>query len=227
MARTSPKGSHGDANQRAYTRSSEPYDGYKNISLDLISDLRGHPEEFESETGTFGDVKIEGVTRQFFVFPTSRGSPEKRKDIVYKLISFIYKLENGNSDTQIEGVILRSLAAKDKGEEQHWGENLGRSVDNVPLHSGDPGHQKLIALAEKQPGPRVPQLPSVLHCHIPEDTLRLLRYYGLSDEKARHLRGCAVIGLATEYSVKKLERDLDGCEAPKGYVETESITFTK
>ena len=199
---------------------------YENI--DCITEIRGTPKELDSDMGMFGDAKVNGVLRNFFLLPKLKGTPETRRKVIVKLTSFLYKLE-GDSDEEVGAVILQSLlAARDSVKEGgHWGGILTRAVENVPLYPGDPGYRRLVSLADKQSGPRLPQLTSVLHTHTAEDTMRLLRYYGLSDDKARHLRCSAVLGLATEYAVKKLERELDGCQSPRGFVETESISFTR
>ena len=210
---------------KSHQRSSKP-DGYESLGLDILSDLRGTAAELDSDLGTFGEVRVSGAVREFFVFPKGNGTPETRKKIIFRLVEYLYKL-GGAGDEKVAQLILQSLVGKDSGGERQWGETLGGAVANVPLHSGEEGHRKVICLADKQPGPRLPQLASVLNSHTAEDTMRLLRYYGLSDEKARHLRASAVLGLSSEYSVKKLEKELDGCESPRGFVKEEKITFTK
>ena len=81
-------------------------------------------------------------------------------------------------------------------------------------------------LAPSTPGPRVSKVANMNTPHTPDKSLKIITHLGLSDDDARYVRGISLIGLSTEYSVKKLRSSLLGNDG-QGWAKAEKLTLRK
>ena len=92
--------------------------------------------------------------------------------------------------------------------------------ENRPFKTPD------VKLAPSTPGPRISTVPNVYKPHSPNDSLRIINHLGLTDDDCRYIRAISLIGLATEYSVKKLRKQLLGNDG-KGWSKAEKMSVKK
>ena len=99
-------------------------------------------------------------------------------------------------------------------------------MQNVDVMPRDGFKKPNSELAISTPGPRLVSVPNIYTPHTPTDSLRVITHLQLSDDDCRYLRGISMVGLASEYSVKKLRNHLMGNQG-QGWVKTEKITLNK
>ena len=100
-------------------------------------------------------------------------------------------------------------------------QNVVDSSSSNVFKAPDPKH-----LAPSTPGPRIDKVPNLETPHTPDDSLRIITHLGLSDDDSRYVRGISLVGLASEYSVKKLRSELLGNEG-KGWAKSEKMFVKK
>ena len=101
--------------------------------------------------------------------------------------------------------------------------SFANNVDNLPLDGfrrPDPG------LAISTPGPRVATVRDIFTPHTASDSLRIINHLQLSNDDCRYVKSISLVGLNTEYSVKKLRSKLMG-NYGKGWVEADKISVKK
>ena len=83
-----------------------------------------------------------------------------------------------------------------------------------------------IPLATSTPGPRVNKVKDIFTPHTVKDSLRIINHLVLSDDDCRFVQSISLVGLSSEYSVKKLRSELLGNNG-KGWVVSEKKSWKK
>ena len=165
--------------------------------------------------------------RQIFGFPTRIVSSSQREQLVRE---FVFKLYNISGDNKNEEVnkILGKLAPTNECKKQHLTKtNQVRSlVQNVEILPTDGFKKPSSGLAVSTPGPRLCTVPNIYTPHTATDSLRVITHLQLSDDDCRYIRGVSMVGLSSEYAVKKLRTQLMGNQG-QGWVKTEKLTLNK
>ena len=173
-------------------------------------------------TGGFSFVNFGGEDkkpREVFIFPITGNLTQCERDKTVK--SFTAKLNKlGSLEDEKINDILSRIVDKEQTKEI-WAKNLSKAVENLPADKGG----KKVELAEKQPGPRLPQLESLYHVHSELNTLKVERFLNLPDRKARYLRSAAILPLAPERRVKLFRDKLLG--GLKGFVSVKTLSLLK
>ena len=182
-------------------------------------------------------IRAEGGFTDFsnsdiFVFPSKITSPGKRAEYTREFIAHLYSIKGDNKDIEVMEIIKKLGPVENplKCNKIHLNEIsqsriVAQNVENVSadnlFRTPDPKH-----LAPSTPGPRVSKVPNIDTTHTPDDSLRIINHLSLSDDDARYIRGIGLVGLSSEYSVKKLRTELLGNNG-KGWAKAEQFTVKK
>lgn len=178
-------------------------------------------------------VPSKGSEKFAFVFPTTKIlSPKEREKYVREYISVLYNVKGDQTESKISEILERlappppkTVCEKIHVQEFSQARNLSHNVEHFPSSSclfKTPDPQ----LAPSTPGPRVSRVPDVNTPHTPDDSLRIINYLQMSEDDCRYVRKIALVGLSSEYSVKKLRSQLLG-NGGKGYVQSEKLSVKK
>jgi hypothetical protein len=173
-----------------------------------------------------------GSERIAFVFPTTNIlSSNERLKYVREFISILYNVRVGQKKDKVNEILAKLIppAPPTKCDKVHVQEfsqarNLAQNVENLPSDSifktPDP------KLAPSTPGPRITKVPDINTPHTVEDSLRIINHLQLSEDDARYVRKISLVGLSSEYSVKKLRCELLGNEG-KGFAKADKFSVKK
>ena len=171
-------------------------------------------------------VTEEGDTvREVYGFPTTVLSPSERESTVKTFIRKLYHLEE-TCVKEVENILSR-LAPSKECKRRHVIEpskkmnTLSYNVNSLPEEIFK---KPSPVLARSTPGPRLPPAPDINTPRSARDSLKIINHLQLSDSDCRFVRGISLVALASEYSVKKLRREVMG-NTGKGWVEVEQLSF--
>ena len=188
----------------------------------------GLKDKISSEGGLTSLITSGGVVKkEIYVFPTKILTPKGRENCVKEFVSTLYKRKGENKSEQINQ-ILDKLAPTKECTKAHLPQiskssHLAQNVRNLPTGGFIEPAPKL---AISTPGPRLSRVPDISTPRTVSDSLRVINHLQLSEDDCRYVRGISLIGLSTEYSVKKLKGELLGNNG-QGWVKGEKISLKK
>ena len=139
-----------------------------------------------------------------FIFSNKIISPQERENTLRSFAAKLYKL-NSPSEEDVDLLFHKCCKKADTDPSK---------VNPEPIPEMLPAPK----IARSTPGPRLPQLPSIMSYHTPDDSLRVLHHLHLSEDHARYVRNIGLLPLATEYGVRKRKWELMGGLQGKGWV---------
>ena len=177
------------------------------------------------------------LRKHAFLFPSTKLLSSKEREIhVRKFIAALYNVTDaGGEDTEqrIDKILSKLAPGPVKPyrecEKFHLNEtgqakNISQNVQMLPQNAVFLSPQPKIA--PSTPGPRVSNVEDLNTSHTPADSLRIINHLQLSEDACRYIRKISLIGLSSEYSVKKLRHELLGNDG-KGYVEAKKLIVKK
>ena len=108
--------------------------------------------------------------------------------------------------------------------ESNQAKKLAQIVQHLPASASFRMPDTL--LASSTPGPRVDKVKDIFTSHTVSDSLRIINHLLLSDDDCRFVRSISLVGLSSEYAVKKLRRHLLGNDG-NGWVVSEKKSWKK
>ena len=140
-----------------------------------------------------------------------------------QFVTKLYRL-HGDQSEEVDK-ILTKIAPEKVCKQPHTLEHskLGALSSNVEILPEDGFRRPVVKLASSTPGPRLATVRDICTVRTPRDSLRVINHLQLSDDDCRYVRGISLLGLATEYSVKKLKTVLMG-NGGKGWVESKQLS---
>ena len=182
-------------------------------------------------TGGFTHILSKGSSseKSAFVFPTKIVSPPQRVEYVREFIATLYSVSGDTKDDKIDEIFgdlgpeTPTKCNKIHLQEFSQARNIGQNVEQMPtsvFKTPDP------QLSPSTSGPRISKVLNINTPHTPDDSLRIINHLQLSDDDCRYVRGISLVGLSSEYSVKKLKSELLG-NGGKGWAKAEKLSVKK
>ena len=185
-------------------------------------------EEISSLGGFTSVVTKSGtVKREIYGFPTKLLTPNERENCVRNFVEKLYNFKGEKKSDQVDK-LLAKIAPNFECKKFHLPENsqakcLVQNIQNLP---SDTFKKPDSVLASSTPGPRVSKVENIFTPHTTCDSLKIINHLLLSDDDCRYIRSISLVGLASEYSVKKFRSELMGNNGV-GWVQAEKVSFKK
>ena len=201
------------------SRDVSPFSDHVNQGVKLMDKL--------SSVGGFTSLLTSEGVREIYGFPTKTLSRQERELCVKDFIMKLYKINGEEKYTDVDKILLK-ISPKIECKRPHLQENSQSQnrVQNVEMLPPDGFVPPNAVLAISTPGPRLSKVKNIYSTHTASDSLKVINHLGLSEDDARYVRGISLVGLSTEYSVKKTKSEIMGNDG-KGWVQAKKMTVKK